>query len=189
MTRKITWYVIIFFLFGSRIAVGESLNSQVTFHYYEVSGHTTNDFCKAFNTSGPVDQEGVRRHAVTEWHVTWKWHAVNRVPEYKSAEVSYSIDITFPKLSLDASPSSALLEKWRNYEASLLTHEQGHVALVKKVVKRLEETLHALPKTTQSADAEKIAQDQMLELRNSDRQYDRTTKHGGTQGVVWECAR
>lgn len=125
-----------------------------------------------------------------KWNMAWRYqtHARNAICYMSQATVAIDATITLPQWSAPHDANPALVDDWNRYTSALTTHETGHRELVLAGAKRMQRALLDVspqPCGSMQTAAKRAAQAQMEEIRNEDVQYDRTTRHGATQGAVW----
>ena len=118
--------------------------------------------------------------ADTRWYVRWTWPGQGTAKcRLTGAAVSYDIVVTFPRWVSPADATPELVAKWNGYLSALALHEKGHV---NNVVAHIPAVLAAI-KGAACLTAEAAAQEVLRQMRDFDRQYDATTRHGLTQGA------
>jgi predicted secreted Zn-dependent protease len=81
------------------------------------------------------------------------------------------------------------MEKWDRYLNNLITHENGHRDMVVDAANDLSRAVVQLSPAPTCADLDRNVRAlfrKRMEIMNEDqREYDKTTKHGTTQGAVF----
>jgi predicted secreted Zn-dependent protease len=157
--------------------------------YYDIAGDSTTELRESLNRQRPVGPDGVRHDAVTLWYARWQYRTATsgRGCAVASFEVSLDIVTTLPRWTNEATAPSSLIARWRNYNAALLLHEDGHKAIAKETA----DAIRAAGTNVQSSSScaelagaiDKVANDVLKQYREKQRQYDKDTQHGRTQGA------
>jgi predicted secreted Zn-dependent protease len=153
---------------------------EATIIYYDIEGATEGELRDQLNELGPVDSSGYKGDAVTEWHISWDWPGFGSEDcNLSEADVSYTVEVLFPRWTAPDDASNNLVIKWFNYTYKLAKHEKGHVDYV---VDNYQIVLEAIKGATcETADA--AAEAALEPLRAFDLEYDSQTGHGATQGA------
>jgi predicted secreted Zn-dependent protease len=148
--------------------------------YYDIEGATEEDLRAQLDEFGPVDISGYKGDAVTEWNVSWNWpgHGSDNC-DLSQAEVTYTVEVLFPRWRPPDDASNNLVIKWFNYTYRLARHEQGHVD---HLVENYGIVLEAIQGAT-CGTADAAAQAALEPLHTFDLEYDWQTGHGATQGA------
>ncbi len=141
------------------IAAGPALAQpevNLVTRYYDVSGKSARALRSQMKSLGP---DGY--WADTHWRVNWS----------SSCEVDVTITYYFPRLVGRAGVPLPLRRRWDKMMAALTAHERGHA----------EHGLHAAREVEDQncRNAPEIT----AKWSRADKTYDRTTRHGKTQGV------
>lgn len=174
--------------FGAVLAAISAPKPEV--ELYEVDGASLAELREGLATRGPVGQDAVRYHGYTEWHVSWSYRTATDGASCEIVDFSTTVTATImlpiwrPAPRVDA----GLVERWTTYRNALERHELGHHAFALAAADELERELGAL-----SGDAGYAPLVEQLNARGSEivaqqaeleREYDRTTDHGATQGAI-----
>jgi predicted secreted Zn-dependent protease len=135
--------------------------------------------------------------ALTDVDAQTVW-SVNYHFSYRQAEGRFSpttfglktkVHVTLPFWHMPKDVDPELRQRWLDYLRALYTHEQGHQDLARQATAELGQeflrigdypSLKELRQAINTASTNVIAR-----LREQERQYDVTTKHGATQGAVF----
>jgi len=157
--------------------------------YYEISGSSVTQLRESLNQKRPVSRDGTPHDANTAWDIRWRY-TTRELPSMcavKSFDVSVEIAMTVPKWVNEADAPSSLVERWRNYYAALLVHEDGHKAIASAAaaaIRRLGATVSPQPSCAEVARViDRAATSVLDDYRQKERQYDAETDHGRTQGA------
>ena len=160
---------------------------QITYSTYAVHGSSLAEIRASMKQHGPVDELGVRRHAITKWKVTWKWDRdLDGNVRADSVSIQCSASIVLPQLENEGSLSPEEQQAWSSYSARLKAHELNHVkhidSLAPEILDRIRVRAHRSGKIKAPV-AQRIASGVLQEARELDRSYDHSTKHGKTEGL------
>ena len=165
--------------------------------YYDVTGETPAEIWQEMKAHGPVGKDGVRYNGNTKWSVRWRY------PYARSAEgcatgpvaVRLSVVYTLPRWDRPRGASTELESQWERFIEALDEHEQGHAEFGRQAAREIKQALEAIPARSSCESLSRIANAtgaEILELtRPQEREYDRRTNHGATQGTAFfrELAR
>ena len=148
--------------------------------YYDIEGISEEELRAQMDELGPVDSSGYKGDALAEWFISWKWPGYGTDDcDLSKAEVSYNVEVIFPRWIPPEDASNNLIIKWFNYTYKLAKHEQGHVDFVVDNYQIVKEAIQGATCET----AEEEAQVAIETFRDFDLEYDRQTGHGATQGA------
>ena len=154
--------------------------SNVTYVYYDVTGHDAASIRASMDPQRPVDPaDGQPYDALTAWRIDWRWDGDGRGGcDLGTTRVSFSATITFPRLDPSGVPPAVLAE-WNRFAAGLRAHELQHV---RHAADRLDDIARALRSATcETANARGEAV--LEQIRAQDRDFDARTEHGRAQGL------
>jgi predicted secreted Zn-dependent protease len=148
--------------------------------YYDIEGVTEEELRAQLDELGPIDSSGYKGDALAEWLVSWNWPGYGSDNcDLSEAEVSYTVEVIFPRWMPPEDAPNNLIIKWFNYTYRLAKHEKGHVDYV---VANYQSVLEAIKDATCET-ADRAAESALDPLRAFDLEYDRQTGHGATQGA------
>lgn len=142
---------------------------------YDVTGSTASDIRTQLNAHGPGGYD-----AYTKWTVHWTWPGQGTATcRLQDAQVTYEIEVTFPRWIPTEQATPELVLKWNGYLYALALHENGHV---NNIVAHYPAIVAAI-KSSSCLSAENAAQTVLQQMRAYDSRYDAETDHGRTQGA------
>jgi predicted secreted Zn-dependent protease len=164
-----------------------SVSHSVRYETYDVVQRPGQSLIAAIRAASPIRQDGKLFHGLTNWRVHWKYRWSERSADncaISSATVTASATITLPRL-VRGSPEG--YAQWKPYIAALTEHEQGHYDIAIEAAHEIERRLRTVPphgdcRLLKDA-ADNVARATMAEYKARDREYDRLTQHGRTQGA------
>lgn len=172
-------------------AVARGPKVKTKYEYYEVGGESAEDVRHMMNRRGVRWKDGKTYDAVTRWHVRWTYRYERTDGRCRISEVTTYVDVVI-RLPLwnagDECPQS-LRNQWDSYFSALHRHELGHRRFGIDAAEEIEEAISRLNPELDCADLETAANElgkRILErYRREEVAYDRSTRHGYTQGAVF----
>jgi predicted secreted Zn-dependent protease len=152
---------------------------QVT--YYDVSGQSVGEIREALNRVRPTDpNDNVPVDALASWYIAWRWPGgANGTCDLARAEIRFTASVRLPRLINEEQTPEPVRTQWQAYVTVLRAHEADHV---RHAYENSGRVLQAIRSAT-CATADAAGQAAIRELGQYDRDYDRTTRHGFTQGA------
>jgi predicted secreted Zn-dependent protease len=167
-------------------SVGAEPRLETSFRYYSVWAASSSELLASLNRASPVRHSGNLYHGYTESQIRWNfwWRTENQLCSIDRVEVFVDITMTLPRL--EDSPA-AVHEVWERWYPNLVRHENGHRDNALAVARRIEDGIRALPAQSDCRTLEERANALgtrlLTELRSNDRDYDRRTNYGESQGA------
>jgi predicted secreted Zn-dependent protease len=163
------------------------VSEQVEHRYYDVAQRPGEPLLSALNTASPVREGSRTLHAHTAWNVRWqfRWNAApGGTCRITSVATRLAVTMTLPRLrSTDALAAA----DFKRYYPALLRHEEGHRTLARGVAQEIDHRIETLPPMERCADLEReanrLGHDLVEDARQREIEYDRSTRHGCTQGA------
>jgi len=138
-----------------------------------------------------MDYEGRERRFTgqTDWHIEWRACFEQEATRCRIGGVTSTVNVTYtlPKWAdRDAAPAR-LRDRWDRYIAGLTVHEKGHGTVAHDVARDIEAELVGMV-STEGCDAlnsasVRVVDEVMNRGETRQREYDRATFHGSTQGA------
>lgn len=154
---------------------------------YAVQARPDQTLEQALNAATPIIVDGQRFHGYTRWHVRWTfrwWREESGRCNITEAATRLRADVQLPELHGATPRQRALFERYR---AALSRHEQGHVQFGRDAAQAIDQGIARLPAAPDCAtlerDANALGQRLLREYAQRERDYDRATGHGATQGA------
>jgi predicted secreted Zn-dependent protease len=102
--------------------------------------------------------------------------------------INLSVTVTLPRWIPGLPVGPELIQTWNEYVTNLAAHEAGHMKIAREAAEDVQRQLEAMPGYPTAPEARRAAQTIMNEVvdefRVREREYDRQTRHGRTQGAV-----
>ncbi|MGI0479967.1 DUF922 domain-containing Zn-dependent protease [Geminocystis sp. CENA526] len=164
---------------------------NISTNYYNVRGKTVPEIAQSLYNDSPIIYQGKKYHAYTSWNVKWNfnWYQYPRYCQITSVKTTVDVKYTLPKLITYASLSSAVKQKWDRYYKALIYHEEGHKNFGVNSALNIEKSILNMGKRNSCPQLEKdaniIANNVIKRSIEQEKEYDRITNHGATQGAVF----
>lgn len=143
---------------------------------------------RALNAATPISVNGRRFYGFTHWNVRWNfrwWREASGRCRITAVTTQFTTEMQLPELY---GATAAQQAKFNRFLDALLNHEQGHVQLGRDAAHAIDKGIAALPQAPDCATLERNANTLghrlVQEYTAYQRDYDRETNHGTTQGAV-----
>lgn len=169
------------------LPTGAADSIQIQTNYYRVRGDTARAIRSCMETNRPWKGRA-QRDASTTWDIRWQVRSSSQLPaQIVSFETQTRITVTLPLWITASNAPPTLRTSWQRYFRALNTHEEGHkriaLAAAKETRSRVEQLGSADSQEELRRSIESTVDAVIAEFRNKEAEYDRTTKHGETQGA------
>jgi predicted secreted Zn-dependent protease len=161
------------------------------YEFYEIKGNREKELHRELCKNGCSWRDGKKYDSLTTWHVKWDY-GHDRGPQACAADsfrVTVEILFRYPKWARPSDAPEVLAEKWDRYMESLTVHENGHRDLVVQAAAELSRTMAELPPAATCAELDRniraLCHTRLGKLKEDEKAYDETTRHGVTQGAVF----
>ncbi len=165
---------------------------NIRYRYYPIVGNTAVALRQQMSRMGPQSQtNGQRYDARTDWHVHWAYNYGRRGGQCAITSMNTRVDVLYilPGWTAPRNTPASLMAEWQRYMGALKTHEIGHKnhgveagTAVLRILRNIapQPTCEALQATINGRLTNAVAP-----YNQKDLEYDRTTRHGFTQGAVF----
>lgn len=125
----------------------------------------------------------------TDWHIEWRacLEAHGKGCRVSGVVSTVNVTYTLPRWADREAAPPHLRERWDRYITSLVAHEKGHGTIARHVAGMIDESLVGLVDDGScdalTAEAGRRVEGVMQRGENLQREYDRSTGHGSTQGA------
>lgn len=149
--------------------------------HYDVGGDSPAEIRRALDRVRPRDpNDGLRVDALSRWSMQWRWPVGGEGGcDLARAEIRFSASVRMPRLVAGPRTPEAVRRRWRVYAAALERHEAGHIRNAWRNMGRVLAAIRA----SSCAAADRAARAAVAGIARWDLAYDRTTRHGLTQGA------
>jgi predicted secreted Zn-dependent protease len=157
-------------------------------NFYSVTGETLREVRQSMQRARPW-QDNTDLVGLTQWRIDWRFNVVPTANGCRCASftTTTSITNTLPRWVPPTNAPTELRTGWTRFITSLAQHEDGHsrmsLAAVAELHKKINEAGEAPDCEQMKQKLNGIAQRVIDDFRARDREYDRRTGHGATQGA------
>jgi predicted secreted Zn-dependent protease len=168
-----------------------AVEEQVQTSYYDISGSTPGQIWQEMRARGPATPDGKRWTAYTRWDIRWRFEFDEspRGCRIGGIDVRLRIRYTMPRWEEPREASATVARQWSRFIDALEVHEEGHGDFGREAAERVEAELPRLPARRDCQAASRAANavgDRIIEeVAADERDYDRRTNHGATQGTAF----
>lgn len=173
-----------------QMALPPDVVATVDDHYYDVEGATAAEIARSLRENAPVQLGGSRPWGRYQWSLRWRyWYGErNRRCRVTRVRIELTATRTLPRWTPPEGADTTLVRQWNDFQTALRVHENGHrdySILAAREIRR--ELLRIEGPTCMAIDPEvrRTAREIFRRYRAQDDTYDRETRGGRTQGVVW----
>lgn len=154
---------------------------------YAVYAEPADTLRQALNAATPITVDGQRFHGYTRWNVRWsfRWQP-EASGRCRITEVTTRLrtEVQLPELRRATPGQRALFDR---YLPALSRHEQGHVQFGRDAARAIDQGIAQLPTASDCATLERqanaLGHRLLREHAEREKQYDRDTRHGASQGA------
>ncbi|MCB0319322.1 MAG: DUF922 domain-containing protein [Bdellovibrionales bacterium] len=158
----------------------------ISLQYFEVSGVDYQQLRQSIRIHGPRDLRGRKCFAYTEWKLEWNWPvSAARRPVPSESTVTARITVYLPRWKEYSSAPLRLQHKWDALLHALHQHESGHVLSAQNGARTLQKILRGQVQDVSSKRLNGIARAFISGLYQFDERYDRRSRGGRTQRVLF----
>lgn len=173
---------------ADRIRTGGDAES-VDVRWYSVTGTDSKAVWQSIAANGPKGDDGKVFAARTDWNLTYRYRTRIFDGQCKVTGITTRLAVVMqmPRWQDERRAPAELRERWRRYLQALREHENGHrahgVSATNEVQARIG-TLAPRPDCNGfESQASSVANEVIAAYAHRDREYDRRTEHGLTQGA------
>ena len=158
-------------------------------NYYSITGASLRDIRRSMDQSRPW-KEPANLSGLTEWRIDWRFELtpVEGGCRCSSFTTTTTITNTLPRWTPPAGTPEELKSAWNRFFKALGEHEEGHSRLALAAVADLHKRIKELGPAPDCNGLRKRINDLagrvIEENRQREKDYDRRTQHGATQGVA-----
>ena len=160
---------------------------ETAYNFYSVSGTTVGAIGKSMKEMSPFDSIGRTQTKEYKWRKWWDKGA--STCKLFRLRVSTKIKYTLPRHKNKKALPPNLRRKWETYISKLTKHEHNHGKIIIEGAVELEKKLAGLnPRsscTKLTIEAKRLAAEAYKEMDRRNKAYDRRTRNGASEGIVW----
>jgi predicted secreted Zn-dependent protease len=157
--------------------------SGISVEYYDVPVRTLSEITPFMRSSGPQDEDGIRRDALLSWDISWRWEHRDR-PLGDTVRVRSTTRLVLPRWCPGTFVPLHDQQEWLRYLLMVLEHEAGHATILLK---------HVAPFGTQlkqffahcsgcnATEGNRFGFSLLTHLSTEQSAYDDQTDHGASQ--------
>ncbi|WP_232727889.1 DUF922 domain-containing Zn-dependent protease [Acidovorax sp. 69] len=167
-----------------------SVTQEHTLRPYPVRAQPGETLRQALNAATPITVNAQRFHGHTRWDVRWTfrwWREASGRCTLTEVTTRLRTEVQLPELRSATPAQQAVFDR---YLPALSRHEQGHVQFGRDAALAIDQGIAALPVAPDCATLEReanaLGQRQLRDHAEREKQYDRDTRHGASQGVRLE---
>lgn len=157
---------------------------------YTVHLQTGQTLHQALQAATPIVVDGRRFHGYTRWNVRWNyrwWREASGRCAITEVTTRLSTEVQLPELRNASQQQQASFDR---YLHALAQHEQGHAQFGRDAAQAIDQGIARLPAAADCAtlerEADALGRRLLQEHVEREKQYDRDTDHGATQGARLE---
>lgn len=157
---------------------------------YPVRAQPGETLRQALNAATPITVNGQRFHGYTRWNVRWTfrwWREASGRCTITEVTTRLRTEVQLPELRSATPAQQAVFDR---YLPALSRHEQGHVQFGRDAAQAIDQGITALPAAPDCATLERqanaLGHRLLREHTEREKQYDRDTYHGASQGARLE---
>lgn len=164
---------------------------SITTINYTIEGNSADAIMADIRQKTPVQHNGKRHTARTDWHVSWQFWMNNSGNSCEISKVATRLEVvyTLPRLKISSSMPEDLVARWETFNKALFSHEEGHKDMGVRAAVEIENRITGLGARNSCSrlegDANRMARDVIEQYVRMEKEYDRTTNHGINTGAVF----
>lgn len=185
---KLQAFIVALAFMVSGMVYAEPTTSTV-FKYYDIFPASNAELNREMLKRSPIKKNGRTFKGHTHWKVNWhfKWQRRNGICRITKVNTTLSVTYTMPRIAEGYRVTQPVRRSFNSYFASLLKHEKNHMKSGLYAARDIEYALLNLGAfasceqldATANATGKRIIQ----QYNKRDREYDKKTDHGRTEGV------
>ena len=182
---------------GVRFGLDEEASAghrvDVDYDYYFVSGQTAHALLESMRRNGPHG-EGERYFGITTWQTSLQYTAEETREGCRLSKIGVTTDVVIllPMWREEAGAPIQLQEAWGEFVRRLAYHEKGHRDMAGRQSRAIYDALEDLKVNSSCSSMDRHARvlvdETAARFEELNREYDRASDHGRSQGVVWPPA-
>ena len=160
------------------------------FEHYTIDPTEVDQIKFELRKNSPVSRANQIFHGGTEWTLVphFRWKKDRYLCRIKDVHVKLNGTYTLPKLYSTISASDSTKERFNAYYQALMEHEKGHQSLWLQAGEEIERTLNHFEPHYSCTELARQAKLRIAEIiktyQQMNRDYDKQTGHGKTQGAA-----
>jgi predicted secreted Zn-dependent protease len=162
---------------------------KTSFVFYDIFPISTVDLGKEMKKRSPIKKDGEAFDAYTDWYVKWnfRWNKKDGVCVITKVKTSLDVTYRLPRIAKNHPAPPNVRQAFKNYSAALFKHEKNHMKSGLDAAREIENALLNLGSFENCDQLEESANTTGKKITSKynelDKEYDRKTDHGKTEGV------
>lgn len=157
----------------------------VAYTHYDLTGNTYDVLANGLRTAS-----GMPYPALAQWNITYDFRSQSASGRcaVSSLNTRLQLSMRLPRWTPPAGANGELVARWERFMAALRQHEEGHLEHGRSAEREVRAALQAMSAgdcPTLEARMRERFQQIVDSYSARDREYDRQTDHGRTQGAVF----
>jgi len=175
----------------SQTAEGVTVTTIANTTRYQLTGNTAGQLDFQMRNFGPLDSVGNRWLALTVPLFDWDYtcSCSDSGCTTGPATIYVTLDYSLPVWEPPANTDTLLVERWNLFQRAAVTHERGHGDLAVDCGWQLGQAFVTQPPQASCSAVDSavsaVSQPVFAACRAAQNEYESTTNHGQTDGVVW----
>lgn len=168
----------------------DSADVDVRYNYYDAIPLSRQQLLPVLLQASPVTSEGKKYIGHTDWLLNWHYTTGMQNGLCRIASVKTRVTITYimPRLGNSPAIPRDVTDKFNGFYARLMAHEEGHADNGVFAAREIESVLARLPGQAECSSLQSTTQQTanaiIEKYKQKDKDYDRITGHGRTQGAT-----
>ena len=173
---------------SARLRTGTDAES-VDLRWYSVTGTDSKSMWQSISANGPKGDDGKVFAGRTDWNLGYRYQTriLDGRCRVTAVTTRLAVVMHMPRWQDQGRAPAELRTRWQRYLAALREHEDGHRANGVAATAEVQTRVGALPPRPDCGgfdeQARAVANAVVAEYVERDREYDRRTEHGLTQGA------
>ena len=165
---------------------------QVEYKFYDIYPIDRKDLEEQIFQTTPIRYNGKKFAGLTQWRVSWKFNyqKINKGCRIDRVSSNLAVTYTMPRISQQYKINAKVRNSFDAYYATLLKHEEGHKDRALEAAKEIEQKLLSIGTFNSCKRLGEFANQKAYKIiekyKDINREYDRQTNHGRTQGAAIE---
>lgn len=161
-----------------------------TYRYYDIFGDDPIAIRQSMNAQRKLHVKG-GYDAYVSWFLRWRFHYDDDLKGCRiiSSSSRLKVKYSLPRLVNLEQKSEQTRIRWQQYYDALIEHEHGHRDWGVKAGIAIEQGLLSMPYyrdcLSLRVEAQRVASNILTKHLRAEKNYDRITRHGATQGAIF----
>jgi predicted secreted Zn-dependent protease len=181
-------FFVFFLIMVSGILYAEP-DVETSFDFYDIFPISRVDIGKEMRKRSPIKRDGETFDAYTDWYVKWnfRWNKKDGMCVIKKVNTSLDVIYRLPRIAKNHPAPPNVQQAFKSYYDALFEHEKNHMKSGLDAAREVEKALLNLDSFENcdqlEASANALGNEIVRKYNELDKEYDRKTEHGKTEGV------